>query len=111
MLLNEEDIWLKNYGNLYRKLSIENGEIPIGLYRTVEKETNKLQDNYDFKTILLLKLELLKINNSNFDENNVSINSTSKISYVLINPSQDYELQPNDIIYILRPGNLLPEEI
>jgi hypothetical protein len=41
MSLNKEDLWVGTYGNLYRKLSCENGEIPIGLYRTVEKEDSR----------------------------------------------------------------------
>jgi hypothetical protein len=41
MSLSKEDLWVGTYGNLYRKLSCENGEIPIGLYRTVEKDKNR----------------------------------------------------------------------
>ncbi len=41
MSLSKEDLWVGTYGNLYRKLSCENGEIPIGLYRTVEKEDRR----------------------------------------------------------------------
>lgn len=35
-------MWIKTYGNLYRKLITTTGEIPIGVYRTLHKEKNKL---------------------------------------------------------------------
>ena len=35
-----------------------------------------------------------------------NIDSIGKTSFVLINPHFDYKLEKNDIIYILRPGNI-----
>jgi hypothetical protein len=34
------------------------------------------------------------------------IDTIAKTSFVLINPHFDYKLEQNDIIFILRPGNL-----
>jgi hypothetical protein len=34
-------MWIKTYGNLYKKLAFTTGEIPIGIYRTIEKGTGK----------------------------------------------------------------------
>lgn len=42
-------MWLKTYGNLYRKVTLETGEIPIGIYRTVEKKPVKELQNVRFK--------------------------------------------------------------
>ena len=39
-------------------------------------------------------------------ENYNTFNSIGKTSFVLINPHFDFQLEQNDIIYILRPGNL-----
>ncbi len=42
----------------------------------------------------------------NIGENDNAFSSIGKTSFVLINPQYDYKLEQNDIIYILRPGNL-----
>ena len=34
-------MWLKTYGNLYKKLAFTTGEILIGIYRTLEGGTRK----------------------------------------------------------------------
>ena len=34
-------MWIKTYGNLYQKLVSTTGEIPIGIYRTLEQGTQK----------------------------------------------------------------------
>lgn len=52
MLLNKEDMWVETYGHLYRKLACENGEIPIGLYRTIEKTNNRI--NLEVRLFLML---------------------------------------------------------
>lgn len=31
-------MWIKTYGNLYRKLTSTTGEIPIGIYRTHKQD-------------------------------------------------------------------------
>ena len=36
--ITENDMWIKTYGNLYRKLMLTTGEIPIGLYKTIINE-------------------------------------------------------------------------
>ena len=36
-------MWIKTYGNLYKKLVSTTGEIPIGIYRSQVKETPKYQ--------------------------------------------------------------------
>lgn len=55
--------------------------------------------------LVLSKMDKLKMNSNLYD--NVSGNSTTgRISYVLINPPNEYELHQTDIIYLLKPGNL-----
>jgi hypothetical protein len=36
-------MWIKTYGNLYKKLVSTTGEIPIGIYRSLIKEKPKYQ--------------------------------------------------------------------
>lgn len=45
-------MWIKTYGNLYRKLITTTGEIPIGIYRTLNKEKTKYS-----RHIVILKLK------------------------------------------------------
>lgn len=52
---------------------------------------------------------MLKLNaeiNEDENENFHVFSSIGKTAYVLINPHFDYKLERNDIIYILRPGNI-----
>jgi len=41
--LVQDDMWLRTYGNLYKKLITTTGEIPIGIYRTKFSENNRQQ--------------------------------------------------------------------
>jgi hypothetical protein len=36
--LTEEDLQMKTYGNLYRKLATTTSDIPIGIYRTEKQD-------------------------------------------------------------------------
>jgi hypothetical protein len=36
--LTSNDMWIENYGNLYKKLTLTTGEIPIGIYRTLAQD-------------------------------------------------------------------------
>jgi hypothetical protein len=65
-----------------------------------------LQQNYELKRLVLSKIEKLKMNTAAYD-NLAGVSTIGKTSYVLINPSFDFELQENDIIYLLKPGNIL----
>jgi hypothetical protein len=44
-------MWIKTYGNLYFKLTKTTGEIPIGIYRTMLKETNS--NKTDFQRLIV----------------------------------------------------------
>ena len=50
--LTISDMWIKTYGNLYRKLVTTTGEIPIGLYRFLDEEENP-KPNYDRQNVIL----------------------------------------------------------
>uniref|UniRef100_A0A0K0FKT9 Potassium channel subfamily T member 1 (inferred by orthology to a human protein) n=1 Tax=Strongyloides venezuelensis TaxID=75913 RepID=A0A0K0FKT9_STRVS len=116
-----EDLWIKNYGRLFQKLCSSCSDIPIGIYRT-----NKMNS----KTISA-ELEKIKheeygsksdTNLNNFYRDNLSrvvkegmqhlgiicddyqckYEEKEELSYVIINPSHDMEIEEGDIIYIIR---------
>jgi len=124
--LTLSDMWIKTYGNLYRKLVTTTGEIPIGLYRFLdEEETLKpayerqnvilKHGNYlnlyfktwysqsrvdNIKQMILTKMDKLGIDSNKYSANNDGGN----VSFVLINPASDFSLQPGDIVYMLKPA-------
>ena len=48
-------MWLKNYGNLYRKLITSSGEIPIGLYRTINESNRPERSSVIYNKFRLIK--------------------------------------------------------
>lgn len=47
MQLNADDLWIRTYGRLYQKLCSTTCEIPIGIYRTQDSQTESDDDYYD----------------------------------------------------------------
>ena len=53
----------------------------------------------------MIKMNKLKMNTAAYE--NISGTSTiGKVQYVLINPPNEFLLQKNDIIYLLKPGDI-----
>jgi len=46
-------MWLNTYGNLYKKLITTTGEIPIGLYRTINEENQKKQEKQNVSFLFM----------------------------------------------------------
>ncbi|CAF1054179.1 unnamed protein product, partial [Brachionus calyciflorus] len=108
--LTEDDMWLRTYGNLYRKLITTTGEIPIGLYRTQSQTSrcSRVSSKQDIQQMILLKMSKLGIDPDKYK--NVE-DQSEKFSFVLINPHCDLFLKPGDIVYLLKPGKpVLPSE-
>lgn len=93
------------YGNLFRKLTSTTGEIPIGIYRTEKQhEFNKKQSlSLDIEGLITMKLNKLGIDSTSYK---TTERLDKNISFVLINPSSELELQSGDIVYLLKPGHL-----
>ncbi len=96
---------MKNYGNLYRKLITTSGEIPIGLYRTINENGNKSEKISNLKMDNIHQMILIKMDKLGIDSNKYSTRDENVcLNFVLINPSNDFSLQPGDIVYLLKPG-------
>ncbi|XP_052746867.1 potassium channel subfamily T member 1 isoform X14 [Bicyclus anynana] len=120
MKITKEDMWIRTYGRLYQKLCSTTCEIPIGIYRT--QDTSLADQAHHFSTSLadeardnhaqqieraeianLVRSRMESLNLTGIDYDDVSEKRNS-LSYVIINPSCDLNLQEGDIIYLVRPS-------
>ena len=114
--LTEEDMWIKTYGNLYKKLISTSGEIPIGLYRTKYNGPSPMNgggmgsasvpakirysSKHDIQQMIFNKMNKLGIDPDKYKSGN---DHSEKFSFVLINPASEFPLKAGDIIYLLKP--------
>ncbi|XP_050361412.1 potassium channel subfamily T member 2 isoform X2 [Nymphalis io] len=120
MKITKEDMWIRTYGRLYQKLCSTTCEIPIGIYRT--QDTSLADQSHHYSTSLadeardnhaqqieraeianLVRSRIESLNLTGVDYDDVSEKRNS-LSYVIINPSCDLNLQEGDIIYLVRPS-------
>uniref|UniRef100_A0AC35GHR8 Calcium-activated potassium channel BK alpha subunit domain-containing protein n=1 Tax=Panagrolaimus sp. PS1159 TaxID=55785 RepID=A0AC35GHR8_9BILA len=120
--ITSDDLWIKTYGRLYQKLCASVGDIPIGIYRTkamdsntvsIEVETAASLKNESFsgndpkqtqrKMVALVKarMETLGMSTDDYSEETTN-NKLKTLSYVIINPPRELELEAGDIVYVLR---------
>ncbi|VDN58405.1 unnamed protein product [Dracunculus medinensis] len=102
--ITEEDLWIRTYGRLYQKLASSVADIPIGIYRTKQMDSNTVRCfQISFSNISLKKYPISNIICTNIIFQNLEYGERrSTISYVIINPNFDTELETGDIIYVLR---------
>ncbi|EGT29914.1 hypothetical protein CAEBREN_31845 [Caenorhabditis brenneri] len=127
-VITSDDLWIRNYGRLYQKLCSSVADIPIGIFRTKKMDTKtvsldlqeqckdfestEMSRNKDMYDHVKNRMKLLNIKDSHtFNwrfgarcRSSVLEGSDEKslISYVIINPAQDLELESGDIVYVIR---------
>ncbi|XP_059062300.1 potassium channel subfamily T member 2 isoform X7 [Achroia grisella] len=120
MKITKEDMWIRTYGRLYQKLCSTTCEIPIGIYRTQDTTladashhystslADEARDNHaqqieraEIANLVRSRMESLNLTGIDYDDVSEKRNS---LSYVIINPSCDLNLQEGDIIYLVRPS-------
>ncbi|KAK9736596.1 Calcium-activated BK potassium channel alpha subunit [Popillia japonica] len=117
--ITKEDMWIRTYGRLYQKLCSTTCEIPIGIYRTTDTSVSEsshfslnmvdeAKDNHEQRIeraeiANLVRSRMDSLNLPAVDYNDVSEKRNS-LSYVIINPSCDLDLEEGDIIYLVRPS-------
>nr|XP_026497612.1 potassium channel subfamily T member 2 isoform X4 [Vanessa tameamea] len=120
MKITKEDMWIRTYGRLYQKLCSTTCEIPIGIYRTQDTSladqahhystslADEARDNHaqqieraEIANLVRSRIESLNLTGVDYDDVSEKRNS---LSYVIINPSCDLNLQEGDIIYLVRPS-------
>uniref|UniRef100_A0A914CUN9 Potassium channel subfamily T member 2 n=1 Tax=Acrobeloides nanus TaxID=290746 RepID=A0A914CUN9_9BILA len=119
--ITEDDMWIRTYGRLYQKLCSSVADIPIGVYRTkqmgsktisiemerhsseAEKRTETLRHRREFMKELM-KSRMQNLGMAADDYNNAEHEDEKRktLSYVIINPAFDLELEPGDVVYVLR---------
>ncbi|KAI6240715.1 Potassium channel subfamily T member 1 [Aphelenchoides fujianensis] len=123
--ITEEDLWIRTYGRLYQKLCSSVADIPIGIYRTIQPPlrqavTIEVEDVDDEHPTAELRERRLRFHRNseghvhemvkqrmqrfhlNVQQYKEQLEQKRAISYVIINPSFDLELQAGDLIYVIR---------
>jgi hypothetical protein len=103
--LTDEDMWIRTYGNLYKKLTVTTGEIPIGIYRTERQDiesNDPRKPKHEVEQLIVTTMNKLGMNTDKY--NTIPKISSENTSYVLINPSNNFLLRNGDIVYLLKPG-------
>ncbi|KAK0403559.1 hypothetical protein QR680_016994 [Steinernema hermaphroditum] len=119
--IHEEDMWIRTYGRLYQKLCSSVADIPIGIYRTnemnaktisMDMERMKKKECQKNETVgpnskrrEISQMVQIRMRNLGLspDDYRAETDKKDTISFVIINPSFDLELEPGDVIYVLRP--------
>uniref|UniRef100_A0A915C1E2 Potassium channel subfamily T member 2 n=1 Tax=Parascaris univalens TaxID=6257 RepID=A0A915C1E2_PARUN len=116
--VTQDDLWIRTYGRLYQKLCSSVADIPIGIFRTKPMDSHTVSINMD-KTVEQSAIEArrksdkrrreiseLVLNRMQHlgmtDTHYVYDERRATISFVIINPSFDVDLEAGDIIYVLR---------
>ena len=109
---NEVNLY-QNYGRIMQKFACDRKDLAIGIYRTQMHKHVTRSENLRYERVQ----EFLRFKLKEFNMENVDIPplpDRSKSSYVLVNPDASMELDPNDIILVLRctnfPNTQIPDK-
>ncbi|GMR30939.1 hypothetical protein PMAYCL1PPCAC_01134, partial [Pristionchus mayeri] len=117
--ITNSDLWIKNYGRLYQQLCSKCADVPIGIFRTKKmdgkstsidtEETCRIINTSmqqqgrrkDVEDMVKHRMDLLGLKS---EENGVVCvaRTETTISYVIINPTTDMQLEEGDIVYVIR---------
>uniref|UniRef100_A0A0N4ZT15 C2H2-type domain-containing protein n=1 Tax=Parastrongyloides trichosuri TaxID=131310 RepID=A0A0N4ZT15_PARTI len=119
--INKDDLWIGTYGRLFQKLCSSCADIPIGIYRTkkmdsktISLEMEKIKYEEYLKKNEFYRNNFYKDNLSKVvtegmrhlgmvcDEYECKYEDKDKLSYVIINPCHDMEIEEGDLVYIIR---------
>lgn len=120
LVVTSEDLWIKTYGRLYKNLCSSVSSIPLGIFRTKNMDSKTVSHDMEEKYQSLNVAEtardrkremcnhiVTRMRNMGMPEEDDLLPSTEglevcdKLSYVIINPAPDLQLEEGDIIYIL----------
>ncbi|CAI4228796.1 unnamed protein product [Auanema sp. JU1783] len=117
-VITSDDLWIKTYGRLYQQLCSTVSDIPIGIFRTkvMDSKTVSLdlerrccsvdyeqaqyarrKDMYDH-----VKNKMRNLGMTCSQDGLDSYDKSNVISFVIINPSIDLQLEEGDIVYVIR---------
>ncbi|GAB6031496.1 hypothetical protein CHUAL_009270 [Chamberlinius hualienensis] len=111
--IDKKENWMGTYGTLFTHLCSSNGDIPIAIFRT-HSETdgtqyttkscsvyNKAPEKKQISNLIKSRIHSLALQKRNTAE--TQHEQHNNVSYVLINPSHNLELEDGDVLFLLRP--------
>ncbi|XGW15317.1 hypothetical protein V3C99_001080 [Haemonchus contortus] len=123
MVITSEDLWIKTYGQLYKRLCSSGANIPLGIFRTKDMDTKTVSHEMEEKCHLVdvsqqelaverrkemlnhIRTRMRGMGMTEDDEESFDsvdpIECSNKISFVIINPTAELQLEAGDIIYVL----------
>ncbi|WKY14358.1 hypothetical protein Q1695_000143 [Nippostrongylus brasiliensis] len=120
VMVTSNDLWIKTYGRLYKNLCASVAGIPLGVFRTKNMDSKTVSQDMEEKqqsTDLALSARerrkemrdhiVTRMRNLGMptEENLLydtdGTETCEKISFVIINPADDLQLEEGDIIYLL----------
>ncbi|VDO62066.1 unnamed protein product [Haemonchus placei] len=123
MVITSEDLWIKTYGQLYKRLCSSGANIPLGIFRTKDMDTKTVSHEMEEKCHLVdvsqqelaverrkemlnhIRTRMRGMGMTEDDEESFDsvdpIESSNKISFVIINPTAELQLEAGDIVYVL----------
>ncbi|EJD75354.1 CBR-SLO-2 protein [Loa loa] len=109
--ITSDDLWIGTYGRLYQKLCASVADIPIGIYRTMQMdsevklevskddmERSRKSNKMNVSDLVHCTMQKLGIPRENYEYDA----KLGTISYVIINPSLDITLEAGDIVYVIK---------
>ncbi|XP_031565605.1 potassium channel subfamily T member 2-like isoform X3 [Actinia tenebrosa] len=106
--VTNDHLWLETYGRLFQRLCSTTCEVPIGIYRTHHEQSEDVEDSCPRGT-KFEKRDIHDIIGNRMKQLGLSEQpDTGKrpgVSFVIVNPVPELELQEGDIIYLIRPTN------
>ncbi|KHJ93303.1 hypothetical protein OESDEN_06789 [Oesophagostomum dentatum] len=120
--VTSDDLWIQTYGRLYQKLCSSVADIPIGIFRTKNMDSKTVSHDMEEKCKSLdlsetskerrkdmfnhIKSRMRNMGMSMDDEllldDGEGADKSNTISFVIINPASDLQLEAGDIIYVIR---------
>ncbi|EPB75431.1 hypothetical protein ANCCEY_05482 [Ancylostoma ceylanicum] len=120
--VTSDDLWIQTYGRLYQKLCSSVADIPIGIFRTKNMDSKTVSHDMEEKCKSVDLLETarerkkdmynhircrmrnmgMSMDDELLDAGEGMADRDNTISFVIINPASDLQLEAGDIIYVLR---------
>ncbi|KAK6035834.1 hypothetical protein COOONC_26661, partial [Cooperia oncophora] len=122
VVVTSEDLWIKTYGQLYKRLCSSGANIPLGIFRTKNMDSKTVShemeerchsvDASQLEMAVERRKEMLnhirtRMRNLGITDDAETLDSrdlvenSNKISFVIINPAADLQLEAGDIVYVL----------
>ncbi|KAK5976217.1 Potassium channel subfamily T member 2 [Trichostrongylus colubriformis] len=121
VVVRSEDLWIRTYGQLYKRLCSSGANIPLGIFRTKDMDTKtvshdmeeqchsvdatQMESTRERRKEMLCHIRTRMRSLGIWEEGSLvesdATDGSNKISFVIINPTADLQLEAGDIVYVL----------